>query len=72
MGLRQAQKNLIQKELNGLISRCLWKPGGDPGPSLIRRATAAYVLLRELGLRVDHKRDVLLILQNNDSSRNYL
>ena len=56
---------LVEKEMNRIIRRCLWMPSGDPGPSLLRRATAAYLVLVDMGLKIDVEDEVVFCLKES-------
>ena len=67
------QRTRIERELNKLIGRCLWKPAGDPSKPLLRRAAAAYVLLKHHGMTVEAQEDVVLVLtEGNAYNTNFL
>lgn len=63
----------IERELNKVIDRCLWKPSGDPDTPLLRRAAVAYALLKHLGLRVKNENDVVdQLRRDNAEHRDFL
>jgi hypothetical protein len=50
--LTSKQARFVEKELNKIISRCLWEPSGDPDRPLLKRAACAFMLLKIHNLRI--------------------
>ena len=58
------QLKFIEKEMNGIIRRCLWAPSGDPSKAFLRRAAAAYIILHNFKLKIDGENDVVTCLKD--------
>lgn len=48
----------IEKDLNFMISECLWAPSGDPDCSQLSVAITAYELLSYLNLNIKNKTEL--------------
>jgi hypothetical protein len=71
--LSQTQRECIERELNKIIKRCLWKPAGDPSRPLLRRAAVAMVLLQHHGMTIEDQADVVETLTGaNTYDENFL
>ena len=56
----------MEKELNEIISICLWEPGGDPIDINLRPAAIAYKLLKKHNLPVKGEEGVEAVLMHDN------